>query len=119
MAQNWQDRAVMMLAILAEQGKTMSYDDFATASDVPAPHRIHKLTDFLEELIARDIADKKPIRAAVVVSKITNRPARGFFETVIEQGGDFKDLYHQPENDSARQAAHSQMLQALNPDFSR
>ena len=70
MAQNWQDRAVMMLAILAEQAKTMSYDDFAAASDVPAPHRIHKLTDFLEELIARDIADKKPIRAAVVVSKI-------------------------------------------------
>ena len=117
MAQNWQDRAVMMLAILAEQAKTMSYDDFATASDVPAPHRIHKLTDFLEELIARDIADKKPIRAAVVVSKVTNRPARGFFETVIAQGGDFKDLYHQPENEMVRQAVHSQMLQALNPDF--
>ena len=118
MTQNWQDRAVMMLAILAEQAKTMSYDEFATATDVPAPHRIHKLTAFLEELIARDIADKKPIRAAVVVSKITDRPARGFFDAVIEQGGDFKDLHHQPDNDRTRHAAHSQMLQALNPDFS-
>ena len=106
--QDWQNRVVMMLAILAKEAKIMGYDEFATGANIPAPHRIHKLTDFLEELIAEDVAQSAPIRAAVIVSKVTRIPASGFFIKLEACGYDKSD-------DEAQ--THRALLQALNPAF--
>ena len=106
--QDWQNRVVMMLAILAKEAKIMGYDEFAHAADIPAPHRIHKLTAFLEELIAEDVSQSAPIRAAVIVSKVSRIPAAGFFLKLEDCGCDKAE-------DEGRY--HQALLKALNPAF--
>ena len=78
----WQIKTKMILAILAEKAELMSYDALATQAAVPAPHRIHKLTTYLELLIEDDIKKGAPIKAAVIISKVRGIPAPGFFDKI-------------------------------------
>ena len=105
----WQSRVEMMLLILAEKAELITYDALATAADIPAPHRIHKLTLFLETLIAQDIAHKAPIRAAIVISKIRDLPAPGFFACLQTHGLEVPQ--------GAERNSHKALLGALNPAF--
>lgn len=105
----WQRRVEMNILILAQKAELMTYDALATSADITPPHRIHKLTLFLETLIAQDIAHNAPIRASVVISKIRGLPAPGFFACLQEHGiavikGDEKAL-------------HERLLKAVNPAF--
>ena len=105
----WHKRVEMNLLILAQKAELITYDALATSADIAPPHRIHKLTLFLETLIAQDIAQNAPIRASVVVSKIRGLPAPGFFACLQEHGiavikGDEKAL-------------HERLLNAVNPAF--
>ena len=78
----WQIKTEVMLTMLAEKAELMSYDELATSVEVPAPHRIHKLTTYLERLIEEDIKKSAPIRAAVIISKVRGIPAPGFFDKI-------------------------------------
>lgn len=82
----WQIKTEVILTMLAEKAELMSYDELATSVEVPAPHRIHKLTTYLESLIEEDIKKGAPIRAAVIISKVRGIPAPGFFDAIAACG---------------------------------
>ena len=87
---SWQRRAEMALATAQQANQTITYAELADAAKIPNPHRIHKLTEWLENSMRRDHAAGKPPRAALVISR--NRgglPAPGFFILCGELG-----LYH-------------------------
>lgn len=106
---DWHLKTEMTLLILAQKAERISYDDLAKAVDVPSPHRIHKLTIYLETLIEQDIRQGAPIRAAVVISKIRGLPAPGFFDTL--------DRCQLAYDKSDKSRAHRELLKALNPAF--
>ena len=108
-AADWHLKTEMTLLILAQKAEMITYDDLAKAVAVPPPHRIHKLTNYLEVLIEQDIAQGAPIRAAVVISKIRGLPAPGFFDTLDRCG-----MAYDKTN---KLAAHHKWLTALNPAF--
>ncbi|MGC6518368.1 MAG: hypothetical protein ACON49_10140 [Candidatus Puniceispirillaceae bacterium] len=99
----------MSLAVLAQTAQLITYHELALSAGIPAPHRIHKLTLFLEALIKEDITAKQPVRAALVVSKVTNIPAPGFFDAL--SGG------HPLPDKLSRKSHHQALLVAINPAF--
>ena len=105
----WQIKTDVMLAVLAKQADMMTYDELANAVGVPAPHRIHKLTIYLEQLIADDVRANAPIRASVIISKIRGMPAPGFFMTL--------QACHLTRTTDDDALWHSQLLHSLNPAF--
>lgn len=108
-APDWHLKTEMTLLILAQKAEMITYDALANAVGVPAPHRIHKLTNYLEELIKQDIAQGAPIRAAIVISKIRGLPAPGFF--------DMLDKCQMSYDKTDKLGAHHKLLKALNPAF--
>ena len=83
----WQRRAEMALASAQQANQTITYAELADAATVPHPHRIHKLTEWLESSMRKDHAAGEPLRAALVISR--NRdglPAPGFFILCGELG---------------------------------
>ena len=84
---SWQRRAEMALATARQANQTVTYAELADAATIPNPHRIHKLTEWLENSMRRDHAAGEPLRAALVISR--NRgglPAPGFFILCGELG---------------------------------
>ena len=84
---SWQHRAEMALATAQQANQTITYSELANAASIPDPHRIHKLTEWLENSMRRDHAAGEPLRAALVISR--NRgglPAPGFFILCGELG---------------------------------
>ena len=76
----WQLRATMALDAAIASGHLITYAELADAARIPAPHRIHKLTLWLEALIENDHQSAKPLRAAWVISRHREQlPASGFF----------------------------------------
>lgn len=103
----WQKNVVSILASLAVANQTITYADLADLAALPSPHRIHKLTNYLETLIAEDIGAAGPIRAAVVISKRDHgMPAEGFFDCCRTYGL----APHSCENDTA---FHQRLLTTL------
>lgn len=105
----WHKRVEMNLLILAQKAELITYDALATSADIAPPHRIHKLTLFLETLIAQDISQNAPIRASVVISKIRGLPAPGFFACLQDHGI--------AVSKGAEKALHERLLKAVNPAF--
>ena len=105
----WHKRVEMNLLILAQKAELITYDTLATSADIAPPHRIHKLTLFLETLIAQDISQNAPIRASVVISKIRGLPAPGFFACLQDHGI--------AVSKGAEKALHERLLKAVNPAF--
>jgi len=103
----WETRVELRLAELVAGGKTITYAELARQTDIPAPHRIHKITGFLETLMERDAYLGAPLRAAVVVSRTNGLPGRGFFDKLHELG------LASPEEDSPQ--LHRRLLAALTP----
>ena len=84
---SWQHRAEMALATAQRANQTITYAELANAAKIPNPHRIHKLTKWLENSMRMDHEAGKPLRAAMVISR--NRgglPAPGFFILCGELG---------------------------------
>ena len=78
--QEWQLRASIALDAAIAGGHLITYAELADAARVSAPHRIHKLTQWLEKLLEDDHRAARPLRAAWVVSRHREQvPARGFF----------------------------------------
>lgn len=83
---DWQARAEIALLAALKTAQPISYEALATAAEIPLPHRIHKLTLWLEHIMAEDVAAGQPLRATIVVSRLHNWPARGFFEAAQRLG---------------------------------
>ncbi len=108
----WQDNVIAILASYADAGECITYAALAAQALIPAPHRIHKLTQFLEALIQQDVEQKRAIRAALVISKTgTKMPAAGFFMHCEALGIFSKDIFSSPQD------FHQDCLERLfNPD---
>jgi hypothetical protein len=88
--------------------RTVTYQDLAVLAAVPAPHRIHKLTLALEDLIRADHAAGRPLLAAVAISRARNGiPGPGFFHLLAELG-----RYAGPDAGPAAAEAHAGELEA-------
>ncbi len=103
----WQQKVQDILLSLAKHRQTITYADLAELAAIPSPYRIHKLAEYLEHLIAEDAQDRRPLRAAVVISKTSRRiPAEGFFDCCEKHL-----IHHQRGEDDA--AMHARLLAAL------
>ena len=72
---------------LAAERRTASYRDLADLAGLPPPHRIHRLTLLLEDLIREDHAAGRPLLAACAVSRAQNGiPAPGYFQLLAALG---------------------------------
>ena len=102
----WQRRASMALDSAIASRHLISYSELADAATIPPPHRIHKLTIWLETLITDDHQSARPLRAAWVVSRRRGQiPAPGFFMKCQEIG-----LYNGPVNGAKAEAFHRILL---------
>ena len=80
----WQIRAEIALESTIQARQCLNHAALAETARIPAPHRIHKLTGWLEVLITRDHHAGKPLRAAAVISRRRNGvPAPGFLIDVV------------------------------------
>ena len=104
----WQKKAEVILDSLQLSGNLMSYADFAETVGIELPHRIHKLTTWLEETICADVASGHTPRAAVVISKSRGIPAPGFFILLKELG-----LYAGADTGPEAAAFHKTCLEKL------
>ncbi len=72
---------------LAAERRTATYHELAAMAGVPPPHRIHRLTLMLEELVREDHAAGRPLLAACAVSRAQNGiPGPGHFQLLRELG---------------------------------
>ena len=84
---SWQRRVEMALASAQRANQTITYAELADAARIPKPHRIHKLTQWLENSMRKDYAAGEPLRAALVISRHRDGlPAPGFFLLCGELG---------------------------------
>ena len=83
---SWHLRAEIALLAALRAGQAITYEGLATAAEIPPPYRIHKLTLWLEASMAEDVAAGRPLRAAIVISRLYDRPAKGFFDMAISLG---------------------------------
>ena len=103
---DWQQRASLALDSAIASRHLISYAELAETAQVPSPHRIHKLTMWLERLIDIEHQSGKPLRAAWVVSRQREQiPAPGFFMKCRELG-----LYEGPVNGTKAKAFHRTLL---------
>ena len=103
---DWESRAIMALDSAIANRQLISYADLADTARIPPPHRIHKLTMWLETLICNDHQLAKPLRAAWVVSRQREQiPAPGFFMKCHELG-----LYDGPFKGAQARAFHRTLL---------
>ena len=103
---SWHHRASMALDSAITIRHLISYNELADAAQIPAPHRIHKLTTWLEALIDEDHKSATPLRAAWVVSRQRGQiPAPGFFIKCQEIG-----LYDGPVNGPQAAEFHQKLL---------
>ena len=103
---DWQCRASMALDSAITSRHLISYAELADTAQIPPPHRIHKLTIWLEALVAADHQSARPLRAAWVISRQRGQiPAPGFFMKCREIG-----LYDGPVKGAKAEAFHRILL---------
>lgn len=102
----WQIRAEMALAVAAKNRTLITYAELADAAAIPSPHRINKLSIWLEGLMQADHADGLPLRAVWVISRTRGGlPAPGFFIKCKALG-----LYDGPSDGAVARAFHLGLL---------
>jgi len=69
---NFKTRICCHLNYLVSINKVKTYGEVAEHCEIPSPMKIRKLNRFLIDITEDDIKSKKPLRAALVVSKIAN-----------------------------------------------
>jgi hypothetical protein len=86
-SESWKHNAQAEIMMVIKKESRITYNALATAAQMTGPHKIRRLTLWLEEIMAEDYHNGRPFRAAVVISKARNNlPAPGFFEKADELG---------------------------------
>ena len=87
---SWQQNAHAEIMSVIKNKDQITYNALAATANMTGPHKIHRLTKWLEELMAEDHHNDRPLRAAVVISKARGGlPAPGFFDKAKELGLNF------------------------------
>ncbi|MFP4335712.1 MAG: hypothetical protein ACOC0Q_00485 [Wenzhouxiangella sp.] len=85
----------------ARRGQTLTYLELADAVAMPGPQRIHRATRLLERLMKEDAETGRPLRSALVVSRVGNGlPAAGFFDRARRLGlfdGEDPSAFHRQQ----------------------
>ena len=106
----WQAAADQLLMSMIKENRQITYNQLATAAGLTGPHRIHRLTSWLEQTMADDHRCGRPFRAAVVISKARGGlPAPGFFVYAEQLGIELKT----PDRAAAYQAYLNRLYQTL------
>ena len=106
----WQAAANQLLMTTIKNNRQITYNQLATAAGLTGPHRIHRLTSWLEQTMTEDHRCARPLRAAVVISKArSGLPAPGFFDHAEQLGVELK----RPDRAAAYQAYLVQLYQTL------
>ena len=88
---SWQQNAHAEIMAVIKNKDQITYNALAATANMTGPHKIHRLTSWLEQLMAEDHNNDRPLRAAVVISKARGGlPAPGFFDKAKELGLDFE-----------------------------
>ena len=88
---SWQQNAHAEIMSVIKNKDQITYNALAATANMTGPHKIHRLTAWLEQLMAEDHDNERPLRAAVVISKARGGlPAPGFFDKAKELGLDFE-----------------------------
>ena len=88
---SWQQNAHAKIMAVIKNKEQITYNALAATANMTGPHKIHRLTSWLEQLMAEDHHNDRPLRAAVVISKARGGlPAPGFFDKAKELGLDFE-----------------------------
>ena len=102
----WQQRAKMALAAAAAGDRLVTYAELADAAGITGKHRINRLTGWVEEELAREVAAGDPLLTARVISRARGGlPAPGFFLKCAELG-----LYSGPPDGAEAFAFHLNCL---------
>ena len=89
--ESWQQNAHAEIMAVIKNKDQITYNALAATAKMTGPHKIHRLTSWLEQLMAEDHHNDRPLRAAVVISKARGGlPAPGFFDKAKELGLDFE-----------------------------
>ena len=89
--ESWQQNALAEIMAVIKNEDQITYNALAATANMTGPHKIHRLTSWLEQLMAEDQHNDRPLRAAVVISKARGGlPAPGFFDKAKELGLDFE-----------------------------
>ena len=89
--ESWQQNANAEIIAVIKNKDQITYNALAATANMTGPHKIHRLTSWLEQLMAEDHHNDQPLRAAVVISKARGGlPAPGFFDKAKELGLDFE-----------------------------
>ena len=89
--ENWQQIACAEIMAVIKNKDQITYNALAATANMTGPHKIQRLTAWLEQLMAEDHDNERPLRAAVVISKARGGlPAPGFFDKAKELGLDFE-----------------------------
>ena len=89
--ETWQQNAHAEIMAVIKNKDQITYNALAATVNMTGPHKIHRLTSWLEQLMAEDYHNDRPLRAAVVFSKARGGlPAPGFFDKAKELGLDFE-----------------------------
>ena len=89
--ESWQQNAHAEIMAVIKNKDQITYNALAATANMTGPHKIHRLTSWLEQLMAEDYHNDQPLRAAVVISKASGGlPAPGFFDKAKELGLDFE-----------------------------
>ena len=88
---SWQQNARAEIMAAIRNKDQITYSTLAATANMTGPHKIHRLTLWLEQLMTEDYLNGRPLRAAVVISKARGGlPAPGFFKKAKELGLDFQ-----------------------------
>ena len=89
--ERWQRNAQAEITAVISKKSQITYHALAKAAQMTGPYKIHRLTIWLEEMMAEDHRSGRPFQAAVVISKARNGlPAPGFFEKASQLGLNFE-----------------------------
>ena len=85
--ESWQLNAHAEIMAVIRKKSRITYYALARAAQMTGPYKIHRLTLWLEEMMAEDYRKGRPFRAAVVISKARDGfPSPGFFEKAGQLG---------------------------------
>ncbi|MGB1613763.1 MAG: hypothetical protein ACPHCX_03245 [Candidatus Puniceispirillaceae bacterium] len=109
--ESWQQNANAAIMAVIKNKDQITYNALAATANMTGPHKIHRLTSWLEQLMAEDHHNDRPLRAAVVISKARGGlPAPGFFDKAKELGLDF--------DTTDKRASYEAYLQTVYTKFS-
>ena len=111
--ENLKTRLCCHLNYLVSIKSTSTYGKVADYCEIPSPRKIRKLNELLLSITQEDIINHKPLRAAVVVSKVekytnTALPFDDFFDLVATN-----KLYTVKKNKNSNIKFHREILDNL------